>query len=493
MPFDRIQCADLTAWDGEADAPGWLKVVESIASLTGGDGAASASRPEPVVRRTSVCVLPFANMSGDAEQEYFSDGISEDVITDLCKVSALSVATRSNAFAFKGRSVSVAEVARQLGVTHVLEGSVRKAGDRVRITVQLVGEASDSHVWAERYDRDLDDIFALQDEISQAIVAALKLKLLPGEKKAIEKRGTGQRRGLRPLPDGAAVLRDRKFRHAGRRASLSPGDRDRPGLRPRLGADGRGASCSAPMARQSDVDPLPAIERALALDPDLAEAHSAKASYLAANGKFEEALAESENAVRLDPGSFQANFGAANRYYYLGHFQRAAAYFEKAVSLEETHFESAVMLFCCYSALGDAAGVRRAATTALARAEAAATQDPGSGAAIGAAAFSLAALGEADRAKEWVRRALIIDPDNLIMRLNLACAFSRHLKDADAALDLLEPVVPGCSAAVLRQVKADPDFDPIRDDARFIALVADAEQRLAVDKNSGSAGGSESA
>jgi adenylate cyclase len=141
-------------------------------------------------RRASICVLPFANMSGDPEQEYFSDGISEDIITDLSKVSALWVAARNTAFMFKGKHVDVPQVARQLKVSHVVEGSVRKAGGRVRITAQLIDGATGGHIWAERYDRDLDDIFALQDEISQAIVNALKLRLLPEEKKAIEHRGT---------------------------------------------------------------------------------------------------------------------------------------------------------------------------------------------------------------------------------------------------------------------------------------------------------------
>ena len=140
--------------------------------------------------RVAICVLPFANMSGDPEQEYFSDGISEDIITDLTKVSALAVVSRNTAFTFKGKHVDVPQVARELKVSHVLEGSVRKAGGRVRITAQLIDGASDEHVWAERYDRDLNDIFALQDEISEAIVKALKLKLLPEEKKAIEQRGT---------------------------------------------------------------------------------------------------------------------------------------------------------------------------------------------------------------------------------------------------------------------------------------------------------------
>jgi TolB-like protein len=129
-------------------------------------------------------------MSGDAEQEYFADGISEDIITDLSKVSALSVIARNTAFTFKGRNVAIREVARELEVSHVLEGSVRKAGNRVRITAQLIDGKAGDHVWAERFDRDLDDIFALQDEISGAIVKALRVKLLPEERKAIVDRGT---------------------------------------------------------------------------------------------------------------------------------------------------------------------------------------------------------------------------------------------------------------------------------------------------------------
>jgi adenylate cyclase len=140
--------------------------------------------------RVGICVLPFVNMSGEAEQEYFSDGISEDIITDLSKVSALSVTARNTAFTFKGKAVDVPHVARQLKVSYVLEGSVRKAGARVRITAQLIDGVDGDHVWAERYDRDLSDIFALQDEISEAIVSALRVKLLPEEKQAIEARGT---------------------------------------------------------------------------------------------------------------------------------------------------------------------------------------------------------------------------------------------------------------------------------------------------------------
>ena len=182
--------------------------VFSVRAADGGRKAGEDKADQP--RKLSICVLPFANMSGDAEQEYFSDGISEDIITDLSKVSALAVISRNSAFMYKGKHVDLPKVARELKVSHVLEGSVRKSGGRVRITAQLIDGATNDHVWAERYDRDLNDIFALQDEISEAIVKALKLKLLPEEKKAIEQRGTESVEAYNLYPDGAPELRHRR-------------------------------------------------------------------------------------------------------------------------------------------------------------------------------------------------------------------------------------------------------------------------------------------
>jgi adenylate cyclase len=189
LPFNQIQCADLKAWEGQRDSTGWAKLLASVAALAGA-GAATEEKHRATSAQVSVCVLPFQNMSGDPEQEYFSDGISEDITTDLSKVSALEVIARNTAFTFKGQSVNVCDVAKKLDVTHVLEGSVRKAGNQVRITAQLIDGKSGGHVWAERFDRDLTDIFTIQDEITKEIVKALRLKLLPEEKKAIEKRTT---------------------------------------------------------------------------------------------------------------------------------------------------------------------------------------------------------------------------------------------------------------------------------------------------------------
>src|SRR5437764_2039396 len=174
----------------DAGNPEPPKKVPQAKSIHRAATARSPDRIEAKRARFSICVLPFANMSGEGEQEYFSDGITEDIITDLSKVSALDIISRNTAFTFKNKPVDVRQVAAQLRVSHVLEGSVRKAEGRVRITAQLIDGSNDSHLWAERYDRDLNDIFALQDEISRAIVDALKVKLLPEEKKAIERRGT---------------------------------------------------------------------------------------------------------------------------------------------------------------------------------------------------------------------------------------------------------------------------------------------------------------
>ena len=279
LPFNQIQCAGMDGWSGDTDAPGWRKVAASVADLMAGATAAPAIRDAP--RGVSICVLPFANMSGDAEQEYFADGISEDIITDLSKVSALSVIARNSAFTFKGKHVDLLQVARQLRVSHLLEGSVRKAGNRVRITAQLIDGSTNEHVWAERYDRDLDDVFALQDEISQAIVAALKLKLLPEEKKAIENRGTTN-----------VEAYDLYIRARALHATLAPGDVARAieVYRKALALDpafamawaGLGSALAQgliyfPITEAVHTEMEDAITRAYALAPDLPEANASQA------------------------------------------------------------------------------------------------------------------------------------------------------------------------------------------------------------------------
>ncbi|HVR93774.1 MAG TPA: adenylate/guanylate cyclase domain-containing protein [Casimicrobiaceae bacterium] len=434
-------------------------------------------------RRLSICVLPFANMSGDPEQEYFSDGISEDIITDLSKVSALWVTARNTAFTFKGKHVDAPQIARQLKVSHLLEGSVRKAGGRVRITAQLIDGATGGHVWAERYDRDLNDIFALQDEISQAIVAALKLKLLPEEKKAIEQRGTSDPEAYK------LYLMARQYSITGNFGSARRSEAIIRLCRRAIEIDPNYARPWALMAgaqirlrfffgREGD-DGLTAAERALELDGNLAEAHAAKSRVLAQNARLDDALPEMEIALRLDAESYDVNFAAGQLYYQMRRFDDAILHFEKAATTVETDFSAAGMLASCHTAIGDKEGARRAARRALERCEKIVAVEPDNGSAMGFAVGALAVLGEVERAKEWAERAILLDPDNVNLRYNFACTLITDLHDYEAALDTLGPRFETMSIEVLNWVKSDPDLDAIRDHPRFKAMLEAAEARLA--------------
>jgi adenylate cyclase len=365
----------------------------------------------------------------------------------------------------------------------VLEGSVRKAGGRVRITAQLVDGATGGHVWAERYDRDLNDIFALQDEISQAIVAALKLRLLPEEKKAIEQRGTTDPEAYK------LYLMARQYSITGNFGSARRSEAIIRLCRRAIEIDPNYARPWALMAnaqvnlrwqfgREGD-DGLAAAERAIELDGNLAEAHAAKARILAQNGRFDEALREIEIALHLDSESYEVNLAAGRLYYVLRRFDEAILHFEKAATSVETDYSSAGMLVSCYSAIGDKEGARRAARRALERCEKIVAVEPDNGSALGFAVGALAALGEAERAKEWAERALLLDPDNMNLRYNFACTLITDLHDFEAALDMLRPRFETMPIEVLNWVKSDPDLDPIRDDPRFKAMLAAAEARLA--------------
>jgi len=488
MPFNQIQCADLKGWNGDTSSLGWQKLQSSVGALvrTEDDEAEknAAATSQGAAETLSICVLPFANMSGEAEQEYFSDGISEDIITDLSNVSALSVVARNTSFTFKGESLDVKEVAQKLGVTHVLEGSVRKAGNRVRITAQLIDGAKGDHVWAARFDRDLTDIFEIQDEISKAIVEALKVKLLPAEKKAIESRGTSN------VDAYNVYLMARQQWISG---SFGEPRRDEGIVRlcqqaTTLDPDYAQAWALMALAQAEvrfwharDEDPLPAAERALALDSNLAEAHCVKARYLEDEGRAEEAEQQIRTALKLNPDSWEANREAARMLFRHGHVKDAIPYFEKAGALVDSDWHNPMMVVGCYRSIGDRTTALARAKTALERTERAIGKDPTNSHALAAGANALAMLGDKHRAREWMQRALAFDPNNLSMRYNLACALVQDLDDPDAALEMLGPYFERItSSTFIRHLEADPDLDPIRDNVRFKQMLASAKQRLGI-------------
>jgi adenylate cyclase len=426
-------------------------------------------------------VLPFINMSGEPEQEYFSDGITEDIITDLSKVSALSVVARNTAFTFKGQSVDVKEVAKTLGVTYVLEGSVRKAGNRVRITAQLIDGAAGDHVWADRYDRDLTDIFEIQDEISKAIVEALKIKLLPEERKAIEQRGTSNvdaynlylmaRQQWVSGGQGNPRREESIVRLCQQATRLDPDYAEAWALMALAQAELRFWH-----ARVDDA--VPAAERAIAINPGLAEAHCVKARYLEEEGRAEEAEKQVRTALKLNPESWEVNREAARMLFRHGHIKEAIPFFEKAASLMDTDWNSPMMLTTCYNALDDEPQKLRVSRVSVDRAERAIAQDPTNGSALAAGGISLSILGESDRGGEWMQRALLLDPDNLNMRYNVGCALAFSGR-ADEAVNTLKQWFEVINSPTrIRHAEADPDLDSMRDDPRFKDAIAAAKVRL---------------
>jgi adenylate cyclase len=422
----------------------------------------------------AICVLPFANMSGDVEQEYFSDGISEDIITDLSKVSALWVAARNTSFTFKGKPVDVPQVARQLKLSHVLEGSVRKAGGRVRITAQLI-DATGGHVWAERWDRDLNDIFALQDEISDAIVKALKLKLLPEEKQAIERRDTTHAEAYELFllarqfdRTGSERMKPLIVRICERIVELDPNFARAYALK---------AMAMAEMAQRSVAgvvmdDAVAAARRAVALGPHIAEAHAALAETLGRGSDLNIAAGAPSmaRALELDPQCYDAHLFAG----YMGlaskNYRDAITHFETACAQDGEAYRPAGMVVQAYDGVGDKDGARMASERAKARCEKLLRVEPDHGGALGFFVNALVDLGEHDRAREWCKRAVLFDPDNTRLRYNLACAMAQI--DPAAACDLLEGVMGKVSAGWLKWMDTDNSLDPIREFPRYQALRA---------------------
>jgi adenylate cyclase len=421
------------------------------------------------LERPSIAVLPFNNMSGDPEQEYFSDGITEDIITDLSKVSGLFVIARNTAFTYKGKPVKVQQVGQELGVTFILEGSVRKAGARVRVTGQLISSKDGGHVWADRYDRDLTDIFAIQDEIAHAIVEQLKVKLLPQERKSI---------GQVPTDNVEAYtyyLRGRQFLHRhsksyyqlARRMFAKAVELDPLYARAYAGI----ADCDSFLFLHYNenvaIDSILATSaKALALENGLAEAHASRGLALSLGERYEEAMAEFEQAIALDPSSFEAHYFCARACFAQGNLERAAKLFERAADIKPDDYQSLCLLIHIYRSLSREAEKEAAARRGIERAESELTLHPENPRPAYLGAAALVALGETDRAREWSSRALAIDPDDVLTQYNVACVYSL-LGDTEPAFELLERLLPHANHETKAWIKHDSDFDPLRGHSRY--------------------------
>jgi adenylate cyclase len=293
----------------------------------------------PVPEKPSIAVLPFANISGDPDQEYFSDGLTEEIITALSKVHKLFVIARNSTFSYKDKPVKVQQVGEELGVRYVLEGSVRKAGDRVRITAQLVDALTGHHLWAERYDRDLKDIFALQDEITMKILTALRVRLTEGEQARVYDRVTGNLDCFMKVLEGNSYFfRFNEDDNTAARQMFEEAfalDPQSPMAHTMLGWThqmdvwfGSSESPEKSMERASEL-----AQKAIALDETQDSPHSLLCHMYLMKRQYEEAIAEGERAVTLSPNGANAHAHLAVTLNYVGRREEAIALFKKAIRL----------------------------------------------------------------------------------------------------------------------------------------------------------------
>ena len=433
----------------------------------------TASLPQAAVSAAkSVAVLPFANLSADPENDYLTDGIADEVISALTKIQSLRVTSRTSSFAFKGKNEDLTEIGKKLKVSTVLEGSVRKLGNKLRVTAQLVNVADGSNLWSERYDREIEDIFEIQDDISQSIVKALRVILTEGEKKQIAKVRTDNVQAY------DYYLRGRQYLHQLRRKSL---EYARQMFNKAIEIDPDYARAYAGVAdacsmlytyfdarefnlRQADI----ASRKAMELDPELAEAHVARGLAVSLKKEFAEAEKEFETAMKLDPKLYEAAYWYGRALQSAGRFQEAVKMFERACALRPEDYQAAGFLAQAYGSLGMVAerdaGLRKALKLMEDRLE----LNPDDARAANLAAAFSARLGDLPKAVEYADRSLGIDPDDPMLLYNVACTYVALNRIEDAMNCLERAVDKGFGHK--EWIDHDPDLDPLRNNLRFQAL-----------------------
>jgi adenylate cyclase len=470
------------------------QIVRKARSLVGDDGArqtvirtfqrrgfrfiapveAAASEPGPLPSaqkravEASVAVLPFVDMSPERDQEYFCDGMAEEITNELVQIPGLRVAARTSAFAFKNRAHDVREIGSHLGVKSVLEGSVRKAGDRLRVTAQLVDAESGFHLWSERFDRPLEDMLAVQAEIAERIASALRRP--QAAHAGAESTFTVDdfcRRGLAYL-----------HRH-GQRSQRFAIDLFRQALAiaPESARAWAGLAMSHAMLYRAVAtghrgEAAEAAARASELDPRSPEAWTARGMVAAIARDFPGAEAAFKKALLYGPALFEAHYYYGHACTENGRFEQAAGHYERAAELRPDDYQALVFACQVYRSLGMHEQARDAARRQLVVAERALANDPTDARALSLSAGSLILVGRITEARAWTTRACALEPDEPYVHYNAACAFAL-LGEIDAALTALERGTEGPNLCRPTWVERDTDLDPLRDHPRFKALLAE--------------------
>jgi TolB-like protein/Flp pilus assembly protein TadD len=437
---------------------------------------ATAAPPPPQAATTtkSIAVLPFVNMSADAENEYFTDGMAEEIINALSKVQSLRVASRTSAFAFKGKNQDIRKVGEQLNVSTVLEGSVRKAGTKLRLTAQLVNVADGYHLWSERYDRELEDVFAIQDEIAGNIVRALRVVLSDAEKRAIEKAPTDTVQAY------DYYLRGRQFFHQFRRTGIQFARRmfERAiDTDPNYALAYAGvADCCAFLYMYWDGSKAnlegadTASRKALELDAELAEAHASRGFAVSLSKRYDEARREFETALQLNPKLYEAHYLYARACFQEGKLEEAVRHYQDAARVRPEDYQALLLMQAPLKVLGRKAEAEAALRQGLQVAEGHLELNPDDARALYLGAGALAQLGQGDRALEWTRRAFSIDPEDSGVLYNVACSYAL-LGQIDDAMVCLEKAIQN-GFGHREWLENDSDLNALRADPRFQALRA---------------------
>jgi len=429
--------------------------------------------PAVVDERKSIAVLPFVNMSGDAENEYFSDGISEEILNLMVKLPQLRVASRTSSFMFKGKEVSIPTIAEELGVDTVLEGSVRRAGDRVRITAQLIDVTTDSHLWSETYDRELKDVFAIQDDIARSITDALEMTLSPKERRAIQSVASSNARAY------DFYLRGRSYMYT---MTLHDFENAIRMFQQAIDLDAKYALAYAGIAdaysymhqradfsRQNAEKAKEASEKAIALDPDSSEAHASHGLALRINGEYAEAERELEKAIEINPNLFEAYFYFGVVHSSQGEFEKAADMYLKAMEINPADYQAPIFLAQAYVSLGRRQDEMKASLASVDVIQRYLEMNPHDNRALLFGAIQLCTIGEQEKGLEMAERALGQDEKEPNLLYNAACFYARQ-GDIDRSLELLARAVE-LGWGNRDWLETDSDLNSLRADHRFVALL----------------------
>ena len=459
---------DLKRLKRDRDSSG--RVSEMKRQTASGEQAAAAA---PASEK-SVAVLYFENLSNSKDDEYFRDGMTEDIITELSKIKELQIFPRAAVLAYRDKPVTGPQVGRELNAACVLSGSLRRAGNRLRITAQLIRAQTGHSIWAERYDRELKDVFEVQDEIARSISQALRIKLSPQEEKAIARKQTENPQAY------DYYLRGRQFFHQFRRKGF---DYARQMFARAIVIDPHYARAYAGVADccsflymywDSSEDNLNEAEaasrKALELDAELAEAHAASGLAFALKKDFNQAQKEFEAAIRLDPKLYEAHYFYARTSFQRGDLVKAAELYEEAARLNPDDYQAVSLLVAVYHGLGRATEAEATQQRALQLTERHIDSHPDDPRALYLGAGILARLGEHGKSYDWARRAMAIDPEETSILYNVACVYSLLGRSEDAINCLAKVMEHG--TFYKNWAAKDSDLDSIRTDPRFQALLS---------------------